>query len=129
MTKVKWMWAGVVLVSGAMLVTSGASAASSMGAATRPATTKPSAMNHRRKIPKPFSEMTSLTPQQQDQIAKIHEDAIDQEKKMREKEMDDESALLTPEQQTELNDIQGKAKETQKEKYASHKKAATQPSK
>ena len=67
-TKGKWTWAAAAVVAGAVLV--GGAAGSSMGApATRPATTRPAGKSHR-KMFKPFSEMTSLTPQQQDQIAK-----------------------------------------------------------
>ncbi len=126
MTKGKWTWAAV-LAGGVAIAAAGAS--SSGAPSTRPATTKPSAMAHRKKLPKPFSEMTSLTPQQQDQIEKIHADAILEEKKLHEKETDDETALLTPEQQTEMSDVMGKTKEAAKEKYAAKRKAATQPTK
>ncbi len=79
------------------------------------ATTKPAKMGAKhRKLTKPYSDMKSLTPQQQDQIAKLHEDALDQVNKVHEKEKDDISALLTPEQQTELNDVMGKEKDERK---------------
>jgi Spy/CpxP family protein refolding chaperone len=126
------MWTtAVAVVGGAMLATDLATAApTTMPAA---ATTKPAARV--RGLVKPWSELKSLTQQQQQQIAKLHEDALAQEGKIEEKEHDDITALLTPEQKAELADLEAKDKAARKEKAAAaaaaRKKAtaATQPAK
>ncbi len=129
-----WVLAAAVAVGGAVAAGDLASGESMGRATTKPAATRPAAGGRaarKRGLVKPWSEMTTLTPQQQDQIAKIHEDATDQEKKVREKEQDDITALLTPDQRAELADMDNKAKADRKEKYGSKKKGdpATQPAK
>jgi Spy/CpxP family protein refolding chaperone len=129
-TKGKWMWAVAAAVGGAVVATDLATAASSMDApATQPATTRPARMGRKKGLVQPWSEMKTLTPQQQDQIVKLHEDALAQTHKIEEKETDDIMALLTPEQQAEVADIKAKSKETMKERSAARRKgaAATQP--
>ena len=130
MKKGQFTWAMVALIGTAAALAGRATAETP---ATQP-TTKPvkaGARHHR--LTKPYSDMASLTPQQQDQIAKIHEDALDQTKKIHEKEQDDISALLTPEQQTELNAVTGKEKDERKAATATpkHKRGdpATMPAK
>ena len=136
MTQGKWMVAAAAAVVGGAMLTAGrvGAAPATEPAAVPGATTKPAvakASHHR--LTKPWSDLKSLTPKQQDQIYKIHEDAFDQEKKLKEKEHDDVVALLTPEQQAELPDAEGKAKSDRKEKIAeTHKKksdATTRPAK
>jgi len=129
-TKGIWMWAVAAAVGGAVVATDLATAASSMGApATQPATTRPVHLGRKKGLVQPWSEMKTLTPQQQDQIAKLHEDALAQTHKIEEKETDDIMALLTPEQQAEVADIKAKSKQTMKERMATRRKgtAATQP--
>ena len=129
-----WMWAAAAVVCGALVAGDLAWAESMSRATTKPATSRPAAVgraSRKRGLVKPWSEMTTLTPQQQDQIAKIHEDANDQEKKVREKEQDDITALLTPDQRAELADMDNTVKADREEKYGSTKKGdpATQPAK
>jgi Spy/CpxP family protein refolding chaperone len=70
------------------------------------------------KLDKPWSELKTLTPEQTDKIEKIHADALEQEKKIKEKEMDDIAALLTPAQVEEYKAVEAKDKVEQKEKSA-----------
>jgi Spy/CpxP family protein refolding chaperone len=70
------------------------------------------------KLDKPWSEMKSLTPDQTDKIEKIHADALEQEKKIREKELDDIALLLTPAQVEEYKTIEAKDAADRKEKTA-----------
>ena len=134
MTKASWTWALAAVVGGAVLAADGATAQVGAMPSTQPsATTRPAGkVGRHRKLPKPYADMKSLTPQQQEQILKIHEDALDQENKVREKEKDDVSALLTPEQQAELSDVQGKEKQDRKATPTRRKRgdaATTMPAK
>ncbi len=87
---------------------------------------------HTRKLTEPWRNIKDLTPEQTDQISKIHADALVQEKKIREKETDDIMALLTPAQVTEVKDFEAKSKEAMKEagkeRRAAMKKPTTAPS-
>ena len=116
MTQGKWTLAALVVVGGAVLSGSGAKAAPTTQPGGGMATTRPAGRATHRKLPKPYADMKTLTPEQQQQVLKIHEDAVEQAHKIEDKERDDVEALLTPEQQTELDDIQGKTKAERKEK-------------
>ena len=122
----------VALVGAMLLGTTGATAAAP---ATQP-TTKPAAGGRtavKRRLPKPWSDLKSLTPQQQDQIYKIHTDANEQRKLVEQKEHDDVAAVLTPDQRKELADAEDKDKADRKEKLAETRRkrsdATTKPTK
>jgi len=66
----------------------------------------------------------TLTPEQTTQIEKLHSDAAEQIKKIELKETEDITALLTPDQVTELKAAEAKHKE---EATKRRKEAATQP--
>jgi len=76
--------------------------ASFLSAADSP-TTQPAAKAPRlRKLTKPWSMITTLTPEQTAKIEKIHADALEERKKIDAKEKDDIMAVLTPDQVKEL---------------------------
>ena len=83
----------------------------------------------RHKLTEPWDEMKTLTPEQTQQIEKIHADALEQEKKIRDKERDDIDALLKPEQLKEVDAILAAKKEAAKEKAAAKHMATTKPTK
>ena len=60
--------------------------------------------------------LKDLTPEQIDQIMKIHGDALVQEKKVREKEADDITAILTPAQVTEMKEAEARNRGAVKER-------------
>jgi Spy/CpxP family protein refolding chaperone len=116
----------LALMGAAVLTAAVVTTAEPPAAGTAEPTTKPARATRRHgKVPAPWSDITTLTPQQQEQILKIHGDALDQEAKIREKEKDDITALLTPAQQTELTDAQSKIKEEKKAMTATLKHRAT----
>jgi Spy/CpxP family protein refolding chaperone len=66
-------------------------------------TTQPTARAPRmRKLTKPWSMITTLTPEQTAKIEKIHADALEERKKIDAKEKDDIMALLSADQVKEL---------------------------
>ena len=120
----KWTWVAVVAIAGGMALGGGGTMAAP---ASQPATTRPAGRVTHRKLTKPWSEMQTLTPRQQEQIEKVHADTVLQEKQIHDKEHDDIVALLTPEQQTELADMEAKEKAAQKEKTSAGRKKKTDP--
>jgi hypothetical protein len=107
--------ATLLFVTGSFLIA--ADAPKAAPPATQPAKTG--------RLVEPWNLLKTLTPQQTTQIEKIHADALEQEKKIKQKEGDDILALLTPDQQTELKMAEAKHKQELKEKNAAKKKAAT----
>jgi Spy/CpxP family protein refolding chaperone len=91
-----------------------------------PPTTAPAGsslkLGHKMKLDKPWSEIKSLTPEQTDKIEKIHADALEQEKKIKEKEQDDIAALLTPAQVDEVKAVEAKDAAERKMKAAERAK-------
>ena len=110
--------ATLLLISGSLLI---AADAPKTVPATQP--TKVGRLNE------PWSLLKDLTPEQTSQIEKIHGDALEQRKKIEQKEEDDILALLTPDQQTELKKAEAKHKQELKDKNAAKKKATTEPTK
>ncbi len=96
--------------------------------ATQPAETKPA---RAKKLTEPWSLLKTLTPDQIAQIEKIHGDANDQIKKIVAKETDDITAILTPDQVTELKTAEAKQKADRKARAAELRKeaATTEPAK
>jgi hypothetical protein len=78
-----------------------------------------------KKVTEPWSYIKDLTPEQTEQIIKIHSDSLAEEKKIREKETADVTALLTPAQITELKEAEAKMKEGRREKRAKPTTAPT----
>jgi Spy/CpxP family protein refolding chaperone len=70
---------------------------------------------------KPWSDLTTLTPEQKDQIMRIHAEAVDKINEIRDKEEADILALLTPDQHKELEAMKEKQKADQKAKRAAAK--------
>jgi Spy/CpxP family protein refolding chaperone len=87
-----------------------------------PPTTAPSGsslkLGRKTRLDKPWSEIKSLTPDQVEKIEKIHADALEQEKKIKEKEQDDIAALLTPTQVDEVKAVEAKDSAERKLKAA-----------
>ncbi len=123
----KWMLcAAAVVLSGSLLV----SAEDPKPA--EPSTTQPTEGHMRlHKLVKPWSDLKDLTPEQTDQIIKLHADAVIQEDKIKKKENDDIMALLTPAQVTELKVAEVKAREeaSERAKERREKKPTTAPAK
>ena len=121
----KWiLCAGLTVSSAAILI-----AADAPTPATQPAEIKP---GRAKKLTEPWSLLKTLTPDQVTQIEKIHSDAYDQIKKIDAKEKDDITALLTPDQVTELKVAEAKQKSERHGKSAEMKKeaaATTEPTK
>jgi Spy/CpxP family protein refolding chaperone len=86
-------------------------------------------MHGSHRVVKPWSDLKDLTPEQTDQIIKLHSDAVIQEDKIKKKETDDIMALLTPAQVTELKMAEAKAREASMErtKERKEKKPTTAP--
>ena len=80
-----------------------------------------SASRSRARLVKPWSELTSLSAEQRDQIMRIHAEAVDKINEIRDKEEADILAVLTPEQHKELDDLKDKQKAEQKAKRAAAK--------
>ena|ERR1700722_3787682 len=74
------------------------------------ATTNPSDESHapRTRIGSPFNKLQDLTDDQKTKIKEIREEALQQEKQIRQKELDDITALLTDDQKKELSDMEAK---------------------
>jgi Spy/CpxP family protein refolding chaperone len=99
-----------ILVS-ALSLASVSVSASLLSAADDAPTTQPAAKTpHLRKLVKPWSMLTTLTPEQTTKIEKIHADALEEKKKIDAKEKDDIMALLTPDQVKELATDEASAK-------------------
>ncbi len=81
----------------------------------------------RTRLVKPWSELTTLTAEQKDQIMKIHADAVDKINEIRAKEEADIMALLTPEQHKELDDMEAQRRADQKAKRLAAKEKADKP--
>jgi Spy/CpxP family protein refolding chaperone len=94
--------------------------------AAEPADIKPP---HAKKLVEPWSLIKTLTPEQVTQIETLHSDAEEQVKKIHKKESDDITALLTPDQVTEMKEALAKHKLELKEKALAkkHPMAATEP--
>ena len=111
----KWfLCAALTLASGSMLIA--ADEPTTMPTDAKPAKPK--------KLTQPWSLLKTLTPEQIEKIEKIHSDAADETKKIEAKETDDITALLTPDQVTELKAAEAKHKA---ELAQRRKEAATQP--
>jgi Spy/CpxP family protein refolding chaperone len=82
----------------------------SMHAIADDATTIPSDESHasRSRVGSPFNKLQDLTDDQKAKIKEIRSEASEQEKQIRQKEMDDITALLTDDQKKELSDIEAK---------------------
>lgn len=78
----------------------------------------------RQRLVKPWSELTSLTAEQKEQIMKIHAEAVDKINEIRDKEEADIMALLTPEQHKELEAMEAQRKADQKAKRLATKEKA-----
>jgi Spy/CpxP family protein refolding chaperone len=116
-----FLCAGLVLTSGAFLIAAGTPAAPA-SPATQPTETKP---KRAQKLTEPWSLLKTLTPDQVTQIEKIHSDSHEQIDKIEAKEKDDITALLTPDQVTELKVDEAKQKSERKGRSAERKKEAT----
>jgi Spy/CpxP family protein refolding chaperone len=81
----------------------------------------------RARLVKPWSDLTTLTAEQKDQIMKIHADAVDKINEIRDKEEADIMALLTPEQHKELADMEAQRRADQKAKRLAAKEKADKP--
>ena len=81
----------------------------------------------RARLVKPWSDLTTLTAEQKDQIMKIHADAVDRINEIRDKEEADIMALLTPEQHKELADMEAQRKADQKAKRLAAKEKGDKP--
>ena len=106
----------LVIVSGSLLF-----AADEPKTAATPATQP----TKKAKLTEPWNLLKDLTPEQTSQIEKIHADTLEQEKKVRQKETDDITALLTPDQQTELKVAEAKHKLELKEREKPRRMGAT----
>lgn len=73
------------------------------------------------RLVKPWSDLTTLTAEQKDQIMRIHADAVDRINEIRDKEEADILALLTPEQHKELDELKERQKAEQKARRAAAK--------
>jgi len=74
------------------------------------ATTNPSEESHasRSHVGAPFNMLQDLTDDQKSKIKEIRSEASEQEKQIRQKELDDITALLTDDQKKELSDLEAK---------------------
>ena len=90
-------------------------------AAAAPAAAPERPRSRAARLVKPWSDLISLTPEQRDQIMRIHADAVDKINEIRDKEEADILALLTPEQHRELDDLKERQKAEQKAKRAAAK--------
>jgi Spy/CpxP family protein refolding chaperone len=125
----KWfLSAALVFASGSLLLADDAvKPAMPAAPATQPVDAK--AMKPK-KLVEPWNLLKTLTPDQVATISKIHGEALEQERKIRDKERDDIIALLTPQQLTELKVAEAKKTAEAKERNAEKKKeAASQPTK
>jgi Spy/CpxP family protein refolding chaperone len=88
------------------------------------AATQPSEESHtsRSRVGAPFNMLQDLTDDQKSKIKEIRAEASEQEKQIRQKEMDDITALLTDDQKKELSDMQ--AKEAAEKKAGSAERRA-----
>jgi Spy/CpxP family protein refolding chaperone len=88
------------------------------------ATRNPSEATHvsRSRVGAPFNMLLDLTDDQKSKIKEIRAEASEQEKQIRQKEMDDITALLTDDQKKELSDMQ--AKEAAEKKAGSAERRA-----
>ena len=114
-----------LLCSLALVVTSVVVVAQDGGAkdGDKPAdkSTDKAASRSRARMVKPWSDLTTLTPEQKDQIMRIHAEAVDKINEIRDKEEADILALLTPDQHKELEAMKEKQKADQKAKRAAAK--------
>jgi len=72
----------------------------------------------------PYSLIESLTPEQKEQINKIHQAALEETKKIKDKEEADSMAVLTAAQKEELEKALEKQKAEKKGAAGDHKKSA-----
>ena len=80
------------------------------------------------RLTKPYSELKDLTPDERNRIIEIHQKAVDQIHEIEAQEKEKILAILTPQQQKELADIQAKDREAARERRSSARGATTQPS-
>jgi Spy/CpxP family protein refolding chaperone len=121
----KWIvCSAAVLLSASMWVS--AEDPAPAAPATQPAETH---MRGSHKLVEPWKDLKDLTPEQTDQIIKLHSDADIQRDKIKKKETDDIMAILTPAQVTELKMAEQKAHVTMREKAKARreKKPTTAP--
>ena len=77
------------------------------------------------RLTKPWSEMNSLTDAEKNKILDIHRKAVEQIHEIETREKQDIMALLTPAQKKEVEDIETRDKQEQKERRTH--KPTTQP--
>ena len=110
-----------LLCSLALVVTSVVVVAQDGGAKDGDKGSDKTASRSRARMVKPWSDLTTLTPEQKDQIMRIHAEAVDKINEIRDKEEADILALLTPDQHKELEAMKEKQKADQKAKRAAAK--------
>ena len=98
---------GVTVLLGAALLVAAPSSGSNAPGTSRQV---------RARLTKPWSEMTSLTDKEKSQILDIHRKAVEQIHEIEAREKKDILALLTPEQRKEVEQIEAKDKQEQKER-------------
>jgi Spy/CpxP family protein refolding chaperone len=76
-------------------------------AATQPAGAEPK-MSTRSHVIAPYNKLSDLTDDQKSKIREIHSEILDEEKQLRQKELDEINALLTDDQKKELEDIEAR---------------------
>jgi Spy/CpxP family protein refolding chaperone len=82
-------------------------------------------MKHRERLAAPWNMLTDLTDDQKAKIADIHQKELDEEKKLKDQEKADITALLTDDQKKELDEALAKAEAEKKAALeARHAKAA-----
>jgi Spy/CpxP family protein refolding chaperone len=111
----KWFLCAALSLASVSISASFLSAADDTAAPTTQPAAKPA---RAKKLTKPWSMLTTLSPEQTASIEKIHADALEERKKIDAKEKDDIMALLTPDQVKELAADEAAAK-----------KATTKPAK
>ncbi len=103
--------AAVVVLSGSMLVIADEG--------------KPTTRPHRRggpaKLIQPWDHMSSLSDEQKRQIIKLHEEANEKVRAIRDQERKDETALLKPEQQAEMRKVEADLKQAAAERAAQNR--------
>ena len=123
-SKTKSTWAAAGLVA----LLAGGAALQAVADDKAPPATQPTARTTRRhKLTYPWVDMKTLTPDQVDKIEKIHADSVEQQDKIKQKELDDIDALLKPDQLKEVDAIESAKKEAGKEKAAAKRTATTKP--
>jgi len=124
----KWFLSASLLLAAGSFVFAADEPMAPAAPATQPTEAKPVKA---KKLTEPWNMLKDLSPEQVSQIEKIHVDALEQTDKIKAKEKEDITALLTPQQVTELKVDEAKKALEAKERKAERKKesATTEPAK